>query len=65
MQTNEIKALMVLKGVKTIDIARHEGVTRTWVSLVLNRHARSRRIRKAIAKALGVSYKDLWGEEEK
>lgn len=61
---NEIKALMMLKGVTNIRIAKEEGVSKTWVSLVLNNHKKSARIRLAIANALGVKVEDLWSESE-
>jgi lambda repressor-like predicted transcriptional regulator len=59
-RVREIKAEMMRRGVTTIQIARALGVTRTWVSLVLNERAESPRVRKAIAEALGVKVKDLW-----
>lgn len=61
----KIKALMVLKGVKSIDIATQTGVSPTWVSLVLNGHKKSKRIRQAIADALGIKVKDLWSNNQK
>lgn len=60
MSTRQIKALMVLRGVKSKDIAHETGVTETWVSLVLNGRRKSPRIRKAIANAVGIPVEDLW-----
>lgn len=56
----KVKSLMILKGVTGLEIARKAGVTPTWVSLVINRHKKSRRIQGVIADALGVSYESLW-----
>lgn len=60
----KVKALMVLKGVKNLDIAREMHVSKTWVSLVLCGHKRSDRIRKAIADAVGMDVEEVWGENE-
>lgn len=65
MKTNEIKALMMLKNVTSAAIAKKEGVTRTWVSLVLTSKRNSPRIRKAIAKAVGLPYKKVWSDEHR
>jgi lambda repressor-like predicted transcriptional regulator len=60
-----IKSQMMLNDVTLVGIARKLKVSRTWVSLVLNEHAESPRVRKAIAEALGKQEKDLWPEEKK
>ncbi len=60
MSNREIKALIVLKNKSITGIARDARVTREWVSLVVNGHRKSQRIRKAIAQALGKSVEDLW-----
>lgn len=46
-------------------IARKIGKSRTWVSLVWNGHAKSRKTRRLIAEVLGIPYEEFWGEEEK
>lgn len=60
MSNLEIKSLLVLKGTSITEIARTAGVSREWVSLVVNGHKNSKRIRKAIAAAVGKSVEDLW-----
>lgn len=60
MSTREIKALMILKGITSVDIARKTGVSATWISLVLNGRKPSKRIRKAIAQAVGKPVEELW-----
>jgi len=57
---NQIKALIVLNGTSLSEIARSAGVSRQWVSMVVNGHRKSRRVRKAVAEALGISVEDLW-----
>lgn len=64
METREIKALMMMKGITSASIAKKVGVTRTWVSLVLTGKRNSPRIRKAIAKAIGWPVEKLWPEEK-
>ena len=59
---NEIKALMVLKGVKQADICRKLHVRPASVSQIVSGKKVSARIRAAIAKALGVTVSDLWPE---
>lgn len=56
----KIRARLLMKGITLAEIARGLGVSRTWVSLVVNGHKKSRRIQEAIADALGVSYESLW-----
>jgi len=58
--TRKIKALMILKGITGVQLAKDLGVSRTWLSLVINGHHRTRRTREAIAKALGKKVTDLW-----
>lgn len=61
--SRKIKALMILKGVKSIDIARKLGVSHVTVSVVLTGKGKSRRIQQAIADALGVSFHDIWSKK--
>lgn len=56
----KVKSLMVLKGIKNVDIARKLGLSPVTVSIVLTGRRKSRRIQKAIAEALGVNYEKLW-----
>ncbi len=60
----KIKALMVLKGVTGVDIARKLGISRVTVAVVLNGHGKSRRVQKAIADALERPVSELWPEED-
>lgn len=56
----KIKSLMVLKNITVTEIALKAGVSRTWVSLVIHKNKPSKRVRKAIADALGMKVEDLW-----
>lgn len=60
MSNHKIKALIVLNRTSVSEIARRAGVTRQWVSLVVNGHKTSRRIRKAVASAVNKRVEDLW-----
>ena len=51
---------MILKDITVTEIAHKAGVSRTWVSLVIHKNKSSKRIRQAIADALGVTYEKLW-----
>lgn len=61
---NKVKSMMVLKGVSQREICRALHVTPATVSLIVSGKKKSRRVRRAIAKALGVPYNDLWHEPE-
>ena len=56
----KIRALLLMKDTTCAELAREVGVSRTWVSLVVNGHKRSDRIRKVVAQRLGVAVSDLW-----
>lgn len=61
---NKVKSMMVLKGVSQRDICRDLHVAPATVSLIVSGKKKSRRIRRAIAAALGASYESLWHEPE-
>lgn len=65
MNNREIKALIVLQGISISAIARKVGVTRQWVSQVVNGHKPSKRIRKAIASALNKPVEDMWPDNNR
>lgn len=62
---NEIKAQLVLNGIKLKDIAESLGVSRPCVSIIISGRERSRRVEQAIADRLGLPYEALWGEPHK
>lgn len=61
----KVKAIMMLAGIRNIDIAKKANVSNTWVSLVLNKRKKSDRIRKVIADEVGMSVDELWAEDNK
>lgn len=61
----KVKALMVLNGIKGVDIAKKLKVSPVTVYIVISGKGKSRRIQKAIAEALGMSFEELWPENTK
>lgn len=64
MKPNEIRSLLILKGVRQRKIARELGITPQTVCCVIAGKTRSRRVREAIAKAIGKSYLEVWNGED-
>jgi len=60
----EIRARLVLKGITVQDIATALGDKRTMVSNVIHGQRRTPGIRRAIAGAIGATYREVWGEED-
>lgn len=56
----EIKSLLVLKGIKSCDIAKAAGCSKAMVSHVISGQRQSGRIRKIIARRLGKPVNVLW-----
>jgi|DewCreStandDraft_3_1066083.scaffolds.fasta_scaffold00874_4 transcriptional regulator with XRE-family HTH domain len=63
MRPEEIKARLILKGITQAEIARRLKVSRGAISQVISGRERNQRIRKAIARALGLKVSDIWPEE--
>lgn len=62
MTPREIRAAMVLRGVKIKDIAEEAGVTPAYVHHTINGTGRNKgyRIRPYIAKAIGKKEEEIW-----
>ena len=60
MTPKEIKMLLLEHDVKQVQIAKKLGTSRAAISLVIKGVAESRRIKKAIALAVGMKAEDLW-----
>jgi lambda repressor-like predicted transcriptional regulator len=60
METNEIKAAMILQGVTTKQIAEGLGITAQAIGPVISGRRSNPRIRAAIAEALGRSVEEIW-----
>lgn len=58
----EVKVQMIKKKIKQIDIAKKLGVKPCTVAGVVNGHRESRRIKQAIADAVGITFEKLWGK---
>ena len=59
----KVKSLMVLHGIKQLAIAKKCGVTQAAVAWVVMGRNKSKRIRAAIAEAVGKRVEELWPEE--
>lgn len=60
MKPHEIRALLVKKRIKQVDLAHELGVTLPAVNGVVNGYWMSRRIAEHIAKRLGRKVEKLW-----
>ena len=59
-EQKNIKALLVVAGVKQVDIARRLKTSRSFVSEVVSGKKRTLRVRRAIARSLGLKVSELW-----
>lgn len=64
IEIRKIKAMLVEHGIKHKDIACALGVTRACVSIVLNGHQNSKRVKQAIADVLHLKVADLWPDKK-
>ncbi|MGE5606547.1 MAG: transcriptional regulator [Bacteroidota bacterium] len=62
MTSREIRAHLILNGVKCVDLARQLGVHQTAVTLIITRRENSRRIQEAVAKAINKPFEEVWGK---
>lgn len=63
MTANEIRANLILNGVKNMDIAKKLKVTPGAVTLIIYGYENSRRIQEAIAEAIHKPFQEVWGEK--
>lgn len=56
----KIKIELIKYGINGAQIGRKVGVSRDAISKTIKGEIRSRRLRKAIAEAIGVEVEDLW-----
>lgn len=63
MSPREIRAELVLRGIKQREIADALGVSETVVSLVIDRKRRSQRVQRAIARAIGRPVHEVFPKE--
>jgi len=60
MDALEIRVALLFKETSQAEIARQLGVTPGFVYQVIHRKRRNRRVREAVAEALGLPYKQIW-----
>jgi transcriptional regulator with XRE-family HTH domain len=56
-----IKSLLVLRGVKLVDLAKEFGITKQYLWYVIHGRRKGEKIRKKISQFLGMPYEQLWG----
>lgn len=56
----KVKIELIKKGIPAAGIARQMGVSRQAIYQTVDGIIKSRRLRKAIAEAIGVKIEDLW-----
>lgn len=64
MTPNEIRAALLIKGVKVNDIAKSLNLSHSNVSVVISGGRPNHKVRQAIANAVGKSISDLWPEKQ-
>jgi transcriptional regulator with XRE-family HTH domain len=57
-----IKSLLVLRGVKLVDLAKEFGITKQYLWYVIHGRRKGERIREKLVEFLGMPYDQLWGE---
>jgi len=62
MKPEAIRAFLKLAKINISELARQNGVTPPWIHKVINRQALGTKTRRLIAQALGLSYRQVWGE---
>ncbi len=64
LTTLDIKIALLRKGLTSAELAQRAGVDRSAIHHIIYRHQRSRRLRRLVAEAIGLSYEAVWGEPE-
>jgi len=62
--TRLIKSLFVLKGIEQNKLAKELGITKQYLSNIINGQRKAKEIRKKIAELLGMPYETLWFDKE-
>lgn len=62
---HKVKAMMALRGIKGVDIARTLHLSPVTVSIIVTGRGKSRRVQQAIAAALKMSVAELWPDTKK
>lgn len=61
----KIKIELIKKGIPAAEVARRMGVSRQAIYQTIDGIIKSRRLRKAIAEAIGVEVTELWPANDK
>jgi lambda repressor-like predicted transcriptional regulator len=64
-RANLVRALLLSKGIRLVDIARRLGVSVPTVSKVVAFKARTRRVEEAVSEDLGLVREDFWPSRER
>ncbi|HND34079.1 MAG TPA: helix-turn-helix transcriptional regulator [Myxococcota bacterium] len=59
-----IRKLLIDAGVTQVDLAERIGVTKQMVGMTIHGATKSPRVRQGIARELGKTYSEVWGEED-
>lgn len=62
--TRLIRSLFVLKGIEQNKLAEELGVTKQYLSYIINGQRKGAEIRKKIAELLSMPYEALWLDKE-
>ena len=62
--SREIKAAMILRGIKQTDLAKQAGVNRATINTVITGRIKSTRLRQLIARAVEKDITYYWPEEK-
>ena len=60
MKPNEIRAALLLKDIRPVEIARKLNVGRSAVCNVITGYGKSRRIQEEIANMIGKTVEEIW-----
>lgn len=59
----KLKIILIERDMSITDLAKKVGITRSWLSLVLNGHHKSYHTRIKISRLLNISYEELWEQD--
>jgi lambda repressor-like predicted transcriptional regulator len=62
LKPSKIRSLIIETGTSGAAIARTIGVDRSYVSHVIKGRSRNKRVRQAIASAIGLKMSDIWSD---
>ncbi len=60
----DIKIELLRRGLTAAELGRRANVDRSAITHTISNRKRSRRLRRLVAEAIGLSYEAVWGEPE-